>query len=484
MALNKIFSKIFVINLKRRIDRRIICTKKMEKYNINYDFFDAIDGNDAKYNNICASTKLSRGAVGLILTYVKLLESAMCNMQNKDDMVLIMEDDVNFHKDFMQKINGKIINNIDCLWLGANQSSYSDIQKKQIDEQKNYYDVSNHSLCFTYGTFAIAMNKRMMIELRKSINISQLIYPIDVQINKVISMNKLSGKIIYPFLIMPDVTDSDNNGKRKQEEFVIERNYQISDYDFVSLVSVSNMKNILNEKKISLRQLFKKKNAKLLTFEEFDNAFSFLNDNVDVKKFVTEYFDCFRIDNVINLNNFFYCMEEKKSFVFIIRSFNLTNYRIIIESMMRQIYPNYQFRIIFCNGNNNSNSELNLRNYIEKHGFCNCISFDEVDCFDDEIVIDMNGNDWLFDEFVLDFLNDKYTENNINCLHGCGYFYNMCDMKSGQSMGIPYGPHNVDNRLNKNCFKSRYAKNHHLIDKNECFHVNKPLIICDKTIIK
>ena len=40
------------------------------------------------------------------------------------------------------------------------------------------------------------------------------------------------GKVIYPFLIMPDVTDSDTQSIRDQEEFNKIRLYRTEDYDF------------------------------------------------------------------------------------------------------------------------------------------------------------------------------------------------------------------------------------------------------------
>lgn len=480
MELNDIFCKIYVINLRRRIDRRILCTKKIERQCIKYNFIDAIDGHDTKYNNIC--TKLSRGALGLILTYIKILEDALSEVQNDNDKILIMEDDINFHKEFSNKVqNVSKCKKYDCIWLGANQKSYNNMQEEQISNEFGYYDVSKHSWCLTYGTFAIGMNRKMMIELRKSISINQFLYPIDVLISMVIAKNNLCGKVMYPFLIMPDVTDSDNGTTREQDEFVIERKFQISDYHYVSLKHISEFKNMLNSQKISLRNLFihsLRENSTICDLNEFINIFESLNMN---NKFIENYVDCFKINDKIDLNDFFNCIEEKKSFVFIIRSFNITNYQMVIESITKQIYPNYQYRIIFCNMDQNKFNIQCLNQYIETHKLCQCVEYvnlcTDVNnfCFDDEIVIDLSGNDWLFDEFVLDFLNDQYTDdNNIGCLHANGYLYQISDIRHGQSMGIPYG-----NQLINNLFNCRYNKQKTC--DNKCYYSNQPLIICDKS---
>lgn len=485
MSLNDVFCKIYVINLKRRVDRRIICAKKMQRIGIKYDFYDAVDGYDEKYNELCkkVETKISRGAIGLILTYMKILDDALCNIQKDDDLILILEDDINFHKDFSNKLQLHIKNQIfkktDCVWLGANQSSYNKTQKEQISIHKyGYYDVSKHAWCLTYGTFAIGMNKRMIIGLRKSIDINQIIYPIDVQISHVIAENNLRGKVIYPFLIMPDVTDSDNMNPRDQKEFVANRMYLIDDYDFISLHIISEFKKMMNMKHISLRKIFADANAKTesmnITCEEFIKFFESVG--YDILEFAKSYCDCFKMNGMINLNDFFYCIEEKKSFVLIITSSNIINYRMIIGSIIKQIYPKYQYRII-CHGNRQY-----MKEYIDKYELNHCITMSESDktnfCFDDEIMIQMTGEDWLFDEFVLDYLNDQYINNNINHLCASGYEYRIQDMKIGQSMGIPYG-----NKLIDNYFKSGYVGSYNQSNNEKNMYVNKPLIIRDKTTI-
>ena len=94
---------IYIINLKRRTDRRKVMEYKIKKYNMhNYSFFDAIDGYLPIYDTLyelCYSKQnnllTSRGAFGLLLTYIELLRDAHFNHYDK---ILILEDDISFHK--------------------------------------------------------------------------------------------------------------------------------------------------------------------------------------------------------------------------------------------------------------------------------------------------------------------------------------------------------------------------------------------------
>ena len=345
-----------------------------------------------------------------------------------------------------------------------------------------FYDISKNTLCLTYGTFAIGMNKRMIIELRKSIDIRNIMCPIDVHISDVMMKKRLSGKVLYPFLIMPDVTYSDNRTKRDQKEFTATRSYQIDDYYFVSMGQIQEFKQMMSMQKISLRKMFKPNNMKL-SCEEFLKTINNKHDENDnsTRSFFRDYFDCFNVNGTLDMNDFFYCIEEKKSFCFIIKTFDVVNYRICIESIMKQIYPCYQYRIIFCGIDRIGKKYLNQ--YIKKNELTESITFvDEINiktisehCFDDEIMIELNGNQWLFNEYVLDNLNNIYSQNKINGLSASGYWYNLSDMRTGQSMGIPYG------KEIRECFKSRYVKSIDSLIENNYLSIDEPLIVCDKT---
>ncbi len=468
MSLNEIFNKIYVINLKRRNDRRILCSKKLEKLNIEYEYWPAIDGYESKYDTLCKQVLKkkdvwinSKGAIGLILTYINILENAL---MKKYENILIFEDDICFHKDFenqLQRAKKNIDFNIcDCIWLGANQYRYDEVQKKQLsDPNCEYYDVSYKKWHYTFGTYAIAMNKNMIQRLRKSIDISEMLCPIDAHILLVLANNNFKGRIIFPFLVLPDVTDSNNMEPRDQEKFAVERMYTINDYKYISIADISCIKQMLDIKKISLRKLFSDYTSGSLYIHhdtfigKFDNIINLDNEEKNkIKFFAKNFYEYFASERGIILTDLFGSIEEKKNFVFIVPSFNnINNYLINLDSMRKQIYCGYQSRIIYINDCSNDGTHDVLLEYIKKYkledwvevinlksqqrqGMARFIGFHK--CFDDEILINLDGDDWLFDEFVLDNLNNHFSKNDILISYGCYYIYDSD--KICKSMGIPY----------------------------------------------
>ena len=56
-------------------------------------------------------------------------------------------------------------NEIDCIWLGANQYRFDEKQKAQIEDPNcDYYTISRLKWYYTFGTYAIGMNKHFIIE--------------------------------------------------------------------------------------------------------------------------------------------------------------------------------------------------------------------------------------------------------------------------------------------------------------------------------
>ena len=97
---------IFVISLKKSLDRR----KKFDKLNkeyIEYEYFDAIDGNTiGKNTNIIKqnASNYSNGALGCALSHLRLWNK--CIELNKP--IVIMEDDVFVSKEFNKHIDNVI----------------------------------------------------------------------------------------------------------------------------------------------------------------------------------------------------------------------------------------------------------------------------------------------------------------------------------------------------------------------------------------
>jgi glycosyltransferase involved in cell wall biosynthesis/GR25 family glycosyltransferase involved in LPS biosynthesis len=439
---------------------------------INFEYFEAVDGYDSKYDKLTDKVLKkegtwikSRGAVGLLLTYMKLLEDAMAKGY---DNILILEDDICFHKDFdnlfekaVKNIN---FNEIDCYWLGANQYRYDPDQKKQLDDPNcEYYTVSRQKWCYTFGTYAIAMNKNLIQCLRKSLILDDVIYGIDVHIFWLLANNKMNGRILRPFLILPDVTDSDNMGVRDQNSFALERMYSQEDYLYVSLSDIAQFKKLLDMKRVSLRQIFSEYSSgnMMICRNSLHNAIGRIknfneSDMTFAQKLVGQIYDIFvRKDrDMMNIMDLFGCLEEKKNFVLIVPSYNnINNYQINLESIRRQIYPHHQMRVIYVNDCSDDGTDQAVRQYItnnqmedqityidmstrQRQGMARFLAFHK--CFDDEICLNLDGDDWLYDEFVLDNMDKHFTENDILVSYGSYYVYDENNVSMGQMMGMPY----------------------------------------------
>jgi hypothetical protein len=138
--LNKIFDKIYVINLKQDVEKKNIIEKKLKELNIDYSIFEAVDGN--KLKNVKLLSYGSVGAVGCRLSHMKILEDAIKNNYNR---ILVFEDDVIFRKNFNKHINWKL------LYLGC---SYHGLPKN-IKNSIDYVETMGN----TSGAFAVGIHK-------------------------------------------------------------------------------------------------------------------------------------------------------------------------------------------------------------------------------------------------------------------------------------------------------------------------------------
>ena len=99
MDFEKYFNKIYVINLKRRIDRYNYIVETLGRLNLTYSIFQATDGEEleAEFNHMYQSTpgKIgkvnSKGYYGKLKTFKAILKDAI---DNKYKQILILEDDI------------------------------------------------------------------------------------------------------------------------------------------------------------------------------------------------------------------------------------------------------------------------------------------------------------------------------------------------------------------------------------------------------
>lgn len=112
--------RIFVVSLLKQIERRALCVDEAQKYGLEIEFFDAVDGKqlgpetrDAHYDEIrnkrYFKRPLANGEIACYLSHLELWERIA---QGTDSYALILEDDFEFLDDptpfFRQVANKKI----------------------------------------------------------------------------------------------------------------------------------------------------------------------------------------------------------------------------------------------------------------------------------------------------------------------------------------------------------------------------------------
>ena len=118
------WDKIFIINLKRRNDRKKSMEQKLLKENIiNYEFIEAIDGCDIEIKKEYEQLKLddktkiiNSGHYACLLSHIKVIELAKKNLYKN---IMILEDDVMFEPNFMNIIKKIRLPKFNLIYLGG-----------------------------------------------------------------------------------------------------------------------------------------------------------------------------------------------------------------------------------------------------------------------------------------------------------------------------------------------------------------------------
>ena len=136
---------IFIINLKKDYMRKKKISKIFEKYDIaNFEFFDAINGNEyeKEYNEIKknGSKIKSIGHYGCLKSHLQVLKIAK---QRKYKNILILEDDITFNENIIEKINNIELPYTDIIYLNG--------ITKYVKLFYNDYGYAKHLYgCFSY----------------------------------------------------------------------------------------------------------------------------------------------------------------------------------------------------------------------------------------------------------------------------------------------------------------------------------------------
>ena len=151
-------------------DRMSSVDKIMKKLGLNYKRITGVDGNKV-YNEYKKKTKLNPGQLGCLLSHQNILKDAIKNNYNN---ILVLEDDILFHKEFHNEFKKKykyLIDrekNYDLIYLGAHQKH----NWKDIKLNRHYYNSKKLD-----GTFAMIINKSLFNSIFERAN--KLDKPID-----------------------------------------------------------------------------------------------------------------------------------------------------------------------------------------------------------------------------------------------------------------------------------------------------------------
>lgn len=175
-VLNK--NNLFVISLPFRFDRRQHVCDQFKKYDLEFTFFDAINGHELEY-----SGPLKKGEEGIRQTHIALLNKAI---DNNLDYIFICEDDVVFANNCFQILDTALskLSNFDALYLGGNHLHFP---TKIFDNIIRL----NH----TVAIHAIILHKNIFVEALQTI-IENTNIPVDNAYTILQSKHNFYG--IYP----------------------------------------------------------------------------------------------------------------------------------------------------------------------------------------------------------------------------------------------------------------------------------------------
>jgi glycosyl transferase family 25 len=120
--LNTFFEQVFVLNLPRRKDRKMQIIDELKRYNIKYEFIDAVDGSALDIKNMMSldNTPVSVGDIGCTRSHLAIARLArLRGLKNyfvfEDDALLVS----NFNKIFAHDII-QLPSDWNMVYLGGN----------------------------------------------------------------------------------------------------------------------------------------------------------------------------------------------------------------------------------------------------------------------------------------------------------------------------------------------------------------------------
>jgi GR25 family glycosyltransferase involved in LPS biosynthesis len=213
----------------------------MNKLNINFTLVivDKISSNI--YDSLCPNKHISKEEVGCCLSHLYCLNNII---ENKLENAIIFEDDIIFHKDFLNKFNKIDLNYCDFLLLGAHDFCLSSINYKNIIPEKQFYhpDKNSTNLFGAHANYYSLKAAIGMFQIRTS-----YFSFFDKEYMLLFNYFPESSFICYPNLVVSDISQSHLNHSKDfftlQELIYYKKcflSFDFQDYNYIYLHLLDN----------------------------------------------------------------------------------------------------------------------------------------------------------------------------------------------------------------------------------------------------
>jgi len=242
-CLNEIFDHIYCINLESRPDRRDRMCEIFSLHGIDYNIFKGVRGDSLRNEKMYKQLYIekfrrlepfngprikNKYVLGAVRTKLKILIDAKRNDYKK---ILILEDDLFFHKDFEKKaslING--LKNWKAIYFGVTQFNWNGLRFGDFYYKFNL-ETSRKKLLKNgaFGMFAVGLDcsvfDDLILEIKK--------YNVPVDNCMMVLQKKYVDDIyvMYPNLLIPDVRDSDLRRKKNLLRHSKKMRWNLEDYN-------------------------------------------------------------------------------------------------------------------------------------------------------------------------------------------------------------------------------------------------------------
>jgi GR25 family glycosyltransferase involved in LPS biosynthesis len=249
ITVNSIFDKVFVINMKKDIMKRKLMQCKLDLLNIDYEFYNAIDGSDhpyiddyneyrkkpvtwggAHYYERTHKKKIIRNpwGWGYLMSWKNILEKIIDKQYKR---VLVFDDDVIFDKNFKEKFS-TFITSINDDWhiitLGVSQHVWG-----AVKVNKNYYSTPFH----TDGSFALGIDRSIFQDLLNSVTKMNCVFDSGA-VRDIYKHNKLCYTC-YPNIVIADVSNSTIGGNRNIIKFAKKVKWDLNNFNYIKYLNIT-----------------------------------------------------------------------------------------------------------------------------------------------------------------------------------------------------------------------------------------------------